>query len=120
MRTLSQSISGKRVLLYGPSVSPFLGTLLTGARPLFYCFPSPYFINRGGGINGEFNPAADFHQCSSFWVIFIWKHFFYIWKSSRNDGGNLQNIFKYHFGLKTTLKSQILDLDPELWTSPPP
>ena len=38
--------------IYGPSVSPFVGTLLTGARPFFSCFPSPYFINRGGLLTG--------------------------------------------------------------------
>ncbi len=47
--TLSQFISEKGVLIYGPSVSPFLGTLLTGARPSLSRFPSPCFINWGGG-----------------------------------------------------------------------
>ena len=28
--------------------------------------------------------------------------------------------FSYHFGLKTTIRSPILDLNPEFWTSPPP
>ena len=32
---------------------------------------------------------------------------------SQNKGGNLQNIFQYHFGLRTTLKSPSLDLNPE-------
>ena len=34
-----------------------------------------------------------------------------IWKLSRNSGGNLQNFFRSHFGLKTSLKSPILDLE---------
>ena len=39
---------------------------------------------------------------------------------SRNKGGDLQNIFKYHSGLKTILESPIWDLDPTVVTSPPP
>ena len=32
---------------------------------------------------------------------------------SYNNEGNLQNMFKYHFGLEATLKSPILDLKTE-------
>ena len=31
-------------------------------------------------------------------------------------GGNLQNMFRYHFDLKTTIKSQNLDLNPDFQT----
>lgn len=53
------------------------------------------------------------------WCTFL-KRPYVIWKLSRNKGGDLKHIFKYHFGLKTTLKSPMLDLNPEFGTSPPP
>ena len=60
-----------------------------------------------------------FPRCSS--NIFIADLFeMNVLRSSWNDSGNLQNVFKYSFGPKATLKSQMLDLKTDFWTSTPP
>ena len=52
--------------------------------------------------------------------IVLFNILFHIWKLSRNDGGKLQNIFRSHFDLETTLKSPILDLKTEHSMLQPP
>ena len=57
---------------------------------------------------------------SSIWLIFACKFKKIIWKLRRNKVRHLQNILKYHFDLKTTLRSPILDLNPDfsfVWTT---
>ena len=64
------------------------------------------------------------HRSETFYwllVMFIFFHQFskksydFTWKLSKNKGGSLQNIFKSHFGFKTTLESQFLDLKTDFW-----
>ena len=58
-----------------------------------------------------------FPPCSSSLVAIDF--FQFILKLSRHKAGSLQNIFKYHFDLKTTLKGPKLDLKPDFATLDP-
>ena len=64
-----------------------------------------------GTPNRDFNTIFRYcSRCSSIFIDFQLKWWFYIWQLRRDRGWRLQNILQCHVGLKIKRKSQMLDL----------